>query len=131
MIVACATDDGKAFISRHFGDADHYKLYQWKDNDFKYLKTITNTSEEEEGHADPKKAKHIMTLLLEENVDVGLTKVFGPNIKRIKLRLVPVLISDDDIEAGLERLKDHFVEVSEAILLSENRKHIDLRVKKL
>lgn len=127
MIVACATDDGKGFISRHFGDAQQYEIYQWNDNQFNYLKTISNTSEEEEGHADPKKAKHIMDLLLESNVDVGLTKVFGPNIKRIKLRLVPVLISTDDIEAGLAVLKDHFTEVSEAILLSENRKHIDLR----
>ena len=129
MIVACATDDGKGFISRHFGDAKQYKIYQWNNNQFNYLKTITNNSEEEEGHADPKKAKHILELLLEANVDVGLTKNFGPNIKRIKLRLLPVLISDDDIEAGLATLKNHFTEVSEAILLSENRKHIDLRNK--
>lgn len=129
MIVACATDDGKNFMTRHFGDAEQFQIYEWNENQFNYVKTITNTSEEEEGHADPKKAKYIMDLLLEANVDVGLTKTFGPNIKRIKSRLVPVLISNDAIEAGLATLKDHITEISEAILLTENRKHIDLRIK--
>ena len=129
MIVACATDDGKNFIPRHFGDAKQFQIYEWNENQFNYVKTITNTSEEEDGHADPKKAKYIMDLLREANVDVGLNKTFGPNIKRIELSLVPVLISNDNIEDGLATLKDYFTEVSDAIVLIENRKHIDLRRK--
>lgn len=129
MIIACATDDGKSFVSRHFGDAEQYEIYEWRNNQFDHLKTIVNTSEEEEGHADPKKAKNILNLLLEAKVDVGLTKIFGPNIKRIKERLVPVLVSSDDIEQGLAVLEAHLEVVSQAILLSENRKHIDLRIK--
>jgi predicted Fe-Mo cluster-binding NifX family protein len=127
MIVACATDDGKNFMTRHFGDALQYRIYKWNGTDFNYIKTISNSSEEEEGHGDPKKAKQIMELLIEANVNVGLTKIFGPNINRIKSQFVPVLISTDNIESGLAILKKNIEEVSKAILLTENRIHIDLR----
>ncbi|MDY0234774.1 MAG: NifB/NifX family molybdenum-iron cluster-binding protein [Gudongella sp.] len=129
MIIACASDDGKSFVSRHFGDAQQYKIYEWSNNKFNYLKTITNTSEEENGHADPKKAKYIMEMLLKADVDVGLAKNFGPNIKRVKEKLVPVLVSTNEIEKGLAEVEKHFKEVLEATLLSENRIYVDLRQK--
>lgn len=129
MIVACATDDGKFFVSRHFGDAKNYDIYQWRDDGFKYIETIVNTSEEENEHADPKKAKHIMDLLKAANVDVGLTKTFGPNIKRVKELLLPVIVDSDSIEHGLVELQKHLKDVETAIQLTEKRIYIDLRNK--
>jgi len=127
MIFACASDDGKNFVSRHFGDAQQYVLYEWSNDKFTYVRTITNTSEEEEGHADPKKAKSIMNLLLKANVSVGVNKNFGPNIKRVKEKLLPVLVSSDDIEEGLEVISNHIEEVRQATLLMENRIYLDFR----
>ncbi len=127
MIIACATDDGKNFISRHFGDAEKYLIYELRDRQYVLTGTILNTTGEEEQHADPKKAKGIMNILAEKNVNVGLTKVFGPNIKRIKKHLVPVLVSVDSIEKGLAKVLEVSEKVIEAIDMGDKREHIDLR----
>jgi len=128
MIVACATDNGVNFIDRHFGDALKYEIYQISEKDSIYLKSIINTSKEED-HDDPRKANNIIDLLLKENVEVGLTKVFGPNIEKLKLRLVPILISTNNIEEGLVKIREHFNDVSNAILLKDDRKYLDFRKK--
>lgn len=129
MVVACATDDGQSFVTRHFGDAKQYEIYEWRDHQFTYLKTIVNTSEDKNKHADPQKAKQIMGLLLESKVNVGLTNNYGPNINKIKERLVPVMVSSIKIKDGLAQLEEHYEEVSQAIMFRENRRHIDLRIK--
>ena len=72
LIVAFATNDGEHFMSNHFGDADYYHIYEIDPTSAKFIKVIENTTEEEdeEIHADPKKAKGISELLKEENVFV-------------------------------------------------------------
>lgn len=127
MIIACATDDGKNFVKRHFGDAKKYLIYELKNGRFALTETILNTTEEEKMHADPKKAKGIVNLLVEKDVNVGLTKVFGPNIKRVKKHFVPVLVSVDSIEEGLSKVLKSSEKIIEAIELGDNREHIDLR----
>ena len=127
MIIACATDDGKNFITRHFGDAKSYLIYELKGGKFILNCIVANSTEEENIHADPKKAKSIVNLLMEKNVNVGLTKVFGPNIKRVKKHFVPILISVDPIEAGLQKVLEAFEKVQKAIELGDKREHIDLR----
>lgn len=129
MLIACATDNGKTFIDRHFGDALQYDIYKWDSAYFKYVKTIINTSEEddEEIHGDPKKAKQILDLLLEEDVKVGVSMIFGPNIKKIRKRLVPIIVSEKTIEEGLKVIANHIEEVNHAIGLKEKNTHIDLR----
>ncbi len=129
MIIACATDDNKKFIERHFGDAEYYDIYELKDGKFLLLETISNTTEDEaEGvHGDPKKAKGIMSLLAENHVNVGLAKVFGPNIKRIKKHMLPVLVSVDNIEEGLAKVLQESETIQKEIDAGEERGHIDLR----
>lgn len=120
MRVACATDDGINFISRHFGDANYYYIFDLIDGDFVYVDKVINTSEEEKQHADPVKAKSILKLLKEKNVEVGLAKVFGPNIVRIKNVITPVIISVDDIQSGLIHLKESYSKVNEAAISKEH-----------
>jgi predicted Fe-Mo cluster-binding NifX family protein len=129
MIIACATDDNKNFIERHFGDAAYYDIFELEDGKLVLLETISNTTEDEaEGvHGDPKKAKGIRSLLAEKHVNVGLTKVFGPNIKRIKKHLVPVLVSVDTIEEGLKKVLEASETIQKAIDAGDERGHIDLR----
>jgi len=53
---AFATDDGKTFMERHFGDALFYDIYEFEDDKALFVKRIENTvPEEEEVHADPRK----------------------------------------------------------------------------
>ncbi len=127
MIIAVATDDGKKTIERHFGDAEYYNIYELVNGKFQLIDQVVNTTEEEEMHADPVKAKGIVELLVEKNVEVGITKVFGPNIKRVKKHFVPVLVSKETIEESLEIVLNSLDIIEEEILKAEKRGHIDLR----
>ena len=127
MIIAFATDDGEKTMERHFGDAEYYNIYELINGSFKMIGQIVNTTEEEEGHADPVKAKGIVELLLEKNVEVGVTKVFGPNIKRVKKHFVPVLVSAETIEESLKVILDSVDIIEKEILKGDKREYIDLR----
>jgi predicted Fe-Mo cluster-binding NifX family protein len=127
MIVACATDDGKHFMDRHFGDAEYYDLYEVSEDTCRFIERIVNNTEEEEGHADPKKARGIVNLLKDRGVEAGLTKVFGPNIKRIKKQILPILTSEEAIEAGLEKVMGNLETALGQLALGEDRDHLDLR----
>ena len=93
--IAFATNDGKTYNDTHFGDSDYYDLYELSETEAVFLERITNTvDEEEEVHADPKKAKGIMNLLVKNGVHTVISKVFGPNIKRIKKKFVCILMNN-------------------------------------
>jgi len=102
--IAFATDDGKSFMNRHFGDAEHYYIYEIDNNKANFIKNIDNNTEEEEIHADPKKAKGIANLLSEENVTVVVSKVFGPNIKRIKKNFVCIVVKEEKLEKSINNI---------------------------
>ncbi len=101
MKVAFATDNGINFMNRHFGDALHYRIYEINEDKFQLVDSIENDTEEEEGHADPKKAKNITNLLKEKDVHVVVSKIFGPNIKRIRKKFVCILIKEETIEEAV------------------------------
>lgn len=127
MIVACATDDGKHFISRHFGDAHYYYIFKFEKTHFVHIHTLSNKSGEELVHADPDKAKGITELLKEKNVELVLSKVFGPNIQRIKNHFLPVMVSVESMEDGLLKLIASMAILEESIAFGKHREAIDLR----
>ncbi|MDP8203371.1 MAG: NifB/NifX family molybdenum-iron cluster-binding protein [Candidatus Tenebribacter mawsonii] len=125
--VAFATDDGKTFMSRHFGDADYYDIYTVDDEQADFIKRISNTvDEEEEVHADPKKAKGIASLLLEENVSIVVSKIFGPNIKRIKKKFVCVIVKEEEIEDGIHKICENIEKIYNEWEKGAERQHLSL-----
>ncbi len=123
--VAFATDNGKTFMGRHFGDADFYDIYEIDGNKANFIKRIDNTvDEEEEVHADPKKAKGISKLLLNENINVVVSKIFGPNIKRIKKKFVCIVVKDEEIEEGINKICDNIEKIYNEWEKGEERKHL-------
>ncbi len=123
--VAFATDDGKTFMGRHFGDARFYDIYELYENQASFLKRIENTVDEEEDvHADPKKAKGISTLLLEEKVNVVVSKIFGPNIKRIKKKFVCIVVRDDEIDIGLKKICENIEKIHVEWEKGQERTHL-------
>ncbi len=126
--VAFATNDGNTFMDRHFGDADYYYIYKIDGENPVYINKINNTTEEEEEdiHADPKKAKGISSLLRDENVSIVVSKVFGPNIKRIKKNFVCVIIKDETIEEGIKKINDNFDMIISEWEKGSERKHLSL-----
>ncbi|MDP8202811.1 MAG: NifB/NifX family molybdenum-iron cluster-binding protein [Candidatus Tenebribacter burtonii] len=123
--VAFATDDGKTFMGRHFGDAEQYYIYEIDNDNAEFIKKINNTTEEEEEiHADPKKAKGISNLLLNENVSVVVSKIFGPNIKRIRKKFVCILIKDEEIEEGINKVCANIEKIYNEWEKGEERQHL-------
>ena len=123
--VAFATDNGKTFMSRHFGDADFYDIYEIDGNKANFIKRIDNTvDEEEEVHADPKKAKGISKLLLNENVNVVVSKIFGPNIKRIKKKFVCIVVRDEKIDESMKKICNNINKIYNEWEKGEERKHL-------
>jgi len=123
--VAFATDNGRTFMGRHFGDADFYDIYEISGNKANFIKRIDNTvDEEEEVHADPKKAKGISKLLLHENVNVVVSRIFGPNIKRIKKKFVCIVVKDDEIEEGINKVCANIEKIYNEWEKGEERKHL-------
>jgi len=127
LLVACATDNGKNFVDRHFGDANYYNIYKISEKGFEYVKKVENTSEEEKIHADPKKAKGISGFLKKEDVKILVSKQFGANINRMKKKFVPVVVNTDMIEEGLDRVIHNLDLILDEWNKGEERKHIVLR----
>ena len=123
--IAFATDDGKTFMGRHFGDSHFYDIYELDENQASFLKRIENTVDEEEDvHADPKKAKGISALLLDEKVTVLVSKIFGPNIKRIKKKFVCIVVRDDEIDIGLKKICENIEKINIEWEKGQERKHL-------
>ena len=114
LILAIATDDEKHFIKRHFGDADRYLIYQLNKENLIFIKKIINNSEEEQSHSDPVKAGSIAKILKEEGTQVLVSRVFGPNIKRMIKKFACVMIHEVSIEQGLEKMKVNYSAIVDA-----------------
>lgn len=131
IIAAFATDDGEHYMDRHFGDAEKYVLYEIDSAGYKYLDTITNTTEEEdnEKHADPKKAKGIAELLRKDKVTVLVSKKFGANINKMKKKFVCVLMNDAKITVSISRIQQHFDKILAEWEKKEHRHFLNLKSK--
>jgi len=129
FLVAFATDNGKSFMNRHFGDAEFYDIYKISKTETKFLERIENTTEEEKQHADPEKAKGITGLLKKKGVTVVVSKVFGPNIDRIKLQFVCIIDNHETITESIKAIQNKMDVVYYEKLLGEKRNFLDFREK--
>ena len=128
MKTAFATGDGKSFTNRHFGDNEYYYIYDISESESRFIKRINNTTVniEEKVHADPGKAMGVSGLLKKENVKVVVSKVYGPNIKRIRKNFVCVLMNNT-ISDSINIIMENFNDISDEWEKGEGRKHINLR----
>jgi len=128
LTAAFATDDGMHFINRHFGDAEFYDVYEISRENTAFIKQIRNSSGEESGelHADPAKAKSVSGILLKEGVTIVVSKIFGPNIKRIRKKFVCVICSDSTIETAVQTIQEHIGEIEAEWRKGAERGHLRL-----
>jgi predicted Fe-Mo cluster-binding NifX family protein len=128
--IAIATDDGNTCIERHFGDAQYYYLYDIDDHGVHFIDTLKNTvdiEEQESTHGDPRKASGIGGLLKKFQVNTAVSKVFGPNIKRLQKQYACILVAADDIPVVLEILVQEKERIITELEKGENRSPVDLR----
>ncbi len=124
LVTAFATDDGESFIDRHFGDADYYDIYEISADEAKLLKRIDNSTEEdddEDGHGDPVKAQGIVGILKKEGVSMSVSRVFGPNLKRVKKKFLCIIVKEGSIEESIKKLQDTFPALLEEWSKGEER----------
>lgn len=124
LICAFANDDGENLMNRHFGDAEFYDIYEISNFNFQFIKRIENSSVEESGHMDEKKAKGLSKILKESGVTIVISKKFGPNIIRIKSKFVCIILNIDKINEAIKIIKNNFTEILSEWEKGENRSYL-------
>lgn len=126
LTVAFASNDGQQFNVEHFGDSNYYHIYEINDKEAIFVKTIKNITKDmvEEVHADPNKAKGVSKILKEHGVKVVVSKVFGPNIKRINKKFVCIIFKNSTLQESITSVKDYFAKVNEEWNKGEGRTHL-------
>jgi predicted Fe-Mo cluster-binding NifX family protein len=124
---AFATDDGVGFMDRHFGDAAYFDIYDIDESSMNFVQRIINSmAEDKAAHADTAKAGGITGLLKQKNVNTAVSKVFGPNIMRIKKNFVCLRMDDPSIAAAGARLRKYYARIREEWEKGEDRTFLNL-----
>ncbi len=123
--LACGTDNEVELTNKHFGSSKYFLIYELnlENKDLKFLEEIENSTLKEEKHGDIKKAKSISELL--KNVFVLVAFKYGPNIKRIKKKFIPIISREKNIEKILNKVKHFSNEIKSEI---EKEKGIDKEI---
>ena len=108
MKFAVATDDGKTLRFGHFGDAEKYMIYEYKDSNFVFLEERENPYTDEKlginRHDDEKKAGLIKELLRDVDVLVGhsMGRRNRERLKKQGKKMIPLLKKNISIEEALK-----------------------------
>lgn len=129
FICAFASNDGIYYTDTHFGDAKFYLLYEFSATSVEFLKTIRNSTEQdnEEIHADPQKAGSVVQMLKKENVQVVASNVFGSNIKRIKSKFVCLLMDKGIISNSIPNIINNYYTIIDEWNNGEERGFLNLK----
>lgn len=130
LIVAFASDDGIHLVERHFGDAGQFDIYRLSRDESRFARSVCQAgdeTEENDSHGAARKAHGVSALLAPDGVKVLVNRAFGPNIKRMVKRFMPVVVDCITIEDAIETLQSHYGEIANAWAQGEDRKHLVLR----
>lgn len=132
ITAALATDNGKTFMSRHFGDSRFFDIYSITENNSILIQRVVNSTKEEDidVHADPEKAKSVSGMLQKYGVNTAVSRVYGPNLKQIRKKFVCLLIDDIPIYESIKMIKDNYKKIKSEWARGEIRDHISMKNKK-
>ncbi len=115
LLFAIGTDDGKTIKSDdHFGMSKYYLIYTYSKGEMNFKEKRENIKYQEDEtriQGDPKKAKKVSSVL--EDVDVLVGKILGPNIIRLRIKFVPVIVREPNIDKAIDILKEGINEIIE------------------
>ncbi len=115
LIFAIGTDDGEIIkADDHVGMSKYYSIWEYSNGDLVFKEKRENIKYKEDEskiHGDPEKAKKVASVLV--GVDVIVGKILGPNIIRLKIKFVPVVIRELNIEKAIEIIKENINEIME------------------
>ena len=108
--LAMAVNNEGFFQPKHFGDADKYLIYEWKDNELVYSHEITNPfkyADEKQKHGDRQKGVSVSGLLRDNSVKILVSKQFGKNVQIVNRYFIPVIITVETPDESKFLLKKH------------------------
>ncbi|MHA1521325.1 MAG: hypothetical protein ACTSVZ_04680 [Promethearchaeota archaeon] len=121
-------DDEGLFPNDHFGESKKFLIYQYDISSRKLnlLKSVTNTSPEEQMHGDPVKARGISSII--GDVDCILGHVVGKNVLRMRKKYVIILSPLFDVKTALSLFPLYIDRILEEKAKSgESRKIVHLK----
>lgn len=106
VYIACATDDGQDFSPNHFGDAKRYRVFacQPETGSREEVEGFANIPFAEQAHGSGAKAQHMGQQLKAHKVQVIAAWAIGSNIKKMRLKFVPVLSRVHNIDQAMQAL---------------------------
>ena len=126
-LVACATNDGEVLTGSHFGSARIFSLYERNGEGFRAVGQVENSTEGEKEDGDRRKARSVVELLTDQGVDVVLARRYGPNIRRIRSKLISVVTGAMAATQGMAQLDAQWPRIkNELTLPPAERRHIVL-----
>lgn len=125
FLFAFATINGQTYTQDHFGSTKIYAIYAWDGKNFHHVEDIANTTEEEKADGDARKAGSVLDLLKAHGVHCVVARRFGPNIRRIRRVLLPVIVTASNISETLSSLAEAWNEIFSAYEQPpEKRQHL-------
>ncbi|MCD6136361.1 NifB/NifX family molybdenum-iron cluster-binding protein, partial [Candidatus Bipolaricaulota bacterium] len=94
---------------KHFGDCPQFRVYElYEDGECRLIKTQSNTSPEEQGHADPKKLKSVTGLI--SGCEAVVSGLISPNFMRMRdtKPIQPVVTKKETVAETLAALAESF-----------------------
>jgi len=113
LAIAC---EGEAIPRKHFGDCPEFLVYElYEDGECRLIKTQSNTSPEEQGHADPKKLKGVTGLL--SGCEAVVSGLLSPNFIRMRdtKPIQPVVTQEKTVSEALAALGESFEELFDLV----------------
>jgi len=115
LVFAIGTDDNKIIKQDdHVGMSKYYSIWKYSNGNLIFKEKRENIKYQEDEtriHGDPEKAKAVSSVL--KGVDVIVGKIIGPNIVRMKVKFVPVIIREPLIKKATEIIKENINEIIE------------------
>jgi predicted Fe-Mo cluster-binding NifX family protein len=107
---AFAVNQLNVFEPQNFGNADKILIYEWVNNDFRFLKEEPNRFKDlDDDHVNgsERKGKAIIAFLKNLDIDVLVSIKFGKNIQMVSTSFIPVIVSSETPEEVKLALKKH------------------------
>jgi len=115
LTMAIGTDDEETIKSDdHVGMSKYFLIWKYLEGSLIFQEKRENAKYKEDEsriHGDPGKAKATASVL--KDVDVLVGKMFGPNIERLRNKLICVVIRESGIEEATEIIKENINEIVE------------------
>jgi predicted Fe-Mo cluster-binding NifX family protein len=107
---AFAVNHSGLFEPKHFSNAEKYLIYEWTDNDFKFIKEeINKFSDFDETILDglSNKGMACVNVLEKSDVKILVSRQFGQNIHMVSKLFIPVIVNSETPDEVISILRKH------------------------